>query len=330
MLRLGIISNPFAKLNKNNPHHNTHMWYTLANDGLYKITHSIQELEEVCQEFCKRKINCVGIVGGDGSIGLVLSKLYEAYKNEPSLPKILLLKGGTINFLASNLGIKSTALTCLHDTLSRIKRNNPLYEVVLQTIQVNDRIGFIFAGGIACNFLEEFYKNKTNSLGACLAIGKIILDGSLGGKMNGSFKRIMQPQKFTIQTEPNSLWKDKRSPYSKEEYSLVFASTVPKLPLNIHLFQKVKLSKPQAEMVAITEKGRSLIKGAFQTTILGNNVTSLPGADSVIFEKATLQAESRLAYSIDGDLCFAEDGKINITLGPRFVFCSPYRISEKD
>jgi diacylglycerol kinase family enzyme len=329
MLRLGIISNPFAKLNKNNPNHNTQLWYTLANEGLYKITQSIAELEDVCHEYCQRKINCVGIVGGDGSIGLVLSKLYEAYKNEPSLPKILLLKGGTINFLASNLGIKTSALNCLNDTLSRTKRNKPLYEVVLQTIQVNDRVGFIFAGGIACAFLENFYQNKTNSFGAVLSICKILADGALAGKINGSFSRIVKRQQFSIETYPTPLWTGKPNPLKKEEYSLVFASTVPKLPLNIHLFQKVNLQKPQAEMVAITEGGSQLIKGAFQT-VLGGNVTSLPGADSVIFERATLQAQSKLAYSIDGDLCFAEDGKINLTLGPSFVFCSPYRIKEKE
>ena len=329
MLRLGIISNPFAKMNKNHPEHNTQMWYTLANEGLYKVTHSLAELEKVCQEFADRKINLVGIVGGDGSMGLVLSNLLKAYRNEPRLPKILLLKGGTINFLASNLGIQTSALTCLNDTLFFIKKNLSLYETPVRTIEVNGRLGFIFAGGIASAFLEEFYKNKTNAFGAVLSVGKYLLDGICAGKINGSYKKIVTPQSFTIQTHPTPLWSKKSLPHNQESYTLVFASTVPRLPLNLNLFKKITLKDQSAEMLAITESGGALLKGTLQA-FMGRDITSFRGVDSVIFEEATIQSEFKLGYSLDGDLCFAEDGKIELKFGPSFVFCSPYYIADND
>lgn len=325
MLRLGIISNPFAKLNKNHPEHNTQMWYTLANEGLYKVTYSLRELEKVCEEYCARKINFIGIVGGDGSVGLVLSHIFKAYKKEPCLPKILLLKGGTINFLASNLGIHTSALSCLNDTLFFIKKNLSLYETPLRTIEVNDRMGFIFAGGIATGFLEEFYKKKSNSLGAALTLGKCLADGLLGGKLNGIFKKIVQQKEFTISTTPSPLWSHKDLPNNEELYTLVFASTVPKLPLNLNLFRKLSFQSKSAEILVITETGLALMKGVL-SLFAGNDITMNPGVDSVLFENAVIQAQSRLAYSLDGDLCYAEDGKIDMKLGPVFVFCSPYPI----
>lgn len=330
MLRFGIISNPFAKMNKKHPEHNTQMWYTLANEGLYKVTHSLSELEKVCQEFCARKINLVGIVGGDGSIGLVLSYLFRAYNNsEQGLPKILLLKGGTINFLAANLGIQTPALTCLNDTLFFIKKNLPLYETPVRTIDVNGRIGFVFAGGFATTFLEEYYKNKTNSAGVAISISKYVVDGVFAGKINGSFKKLLKLQQLKIKTVPTPLWRDKPLPDNKEEYTLIFASTVPRLPFNINLFTKIALRDQLAEIIVIAEKGKALIKGMMKAAI-GGDINSFKGVDSVIFDTAEIQSESKLTYSLDGDLCTAENGKIDIKYGPSFIFCSPYYISDND
>ncbi len=314
-------------MNKHHPEHNTQMWYTLANEGLYKITHSLSELEQVCQEFCARKINLIGIVGGDGSIGLVLSNILKAYDNEQSLPKILLLKGGTINFLAANLGIDSPALNCLNDTLSLLRKKLPLFETPVRTLNVNGRIGFILAGGSAPAFLEEFYKNKTNSFGASLSLGGYMLDGIFSGKINGSFNKIVKPQQLNITTYPKHLWSRKSLPNQEEFYTLVFASTVPKLPLNVRLFRKITLQAQTAEILAVTESGSALLKGAMRA-IMGGDITSLPGVDSVIFQTAIIQSSPNLTYSLDGDLCVAEDGKIDIKLGPSFIFCSPYYIAK--
>ncbi len=329
MLRLGIISNPFAKMNKNCPEHNTQLWYTLANEGQYQVTHSIIELEKVCQEFCERKINLVGIVGGDGSIGLVLSNLLKAYRNKQSLPKILLLKGGTINFLASNLGMKTSALTCLHDSLFFIKKQISFHEVAIKTLEVNGRLGFIFAGGIACSFLEEFYKNKTNSFGAAVSVSKYLVDGLFAGRINGSFKKLVKPEALLITTKPNPLWEKKKSSPTKEDYTLVFASTVPSLPLHFKLFRKINLGSGTAEMLVITEKGAHLLKGIFKV-LAGGNLIHNKGVDSVIFKESTIQSDLKLNYSLDGDLFLAEDNKIEIKLGPSFIFCSPYYIPNND
>ncbi|NBW83269.1 diacylglycerol kinase, partial [bacterium] len=65
---LGIISNPFAKINKRDPEHNTLLWYILGNRGQFEITNSLADLGRVCEEFCARGLDTVGIVGGDGTI----------------------------------------------------------------------------------------------------------------------------------------------------------------------------------------------------------------------------------------------------------------------
>ncbi|WGL61363.1 diacylglycerol kinase family protein [Pigmentibacter sp. JX0631] len=327
MLRVGIISNPFAKIIKQNPEYNTRLWYTLAHYGQMEVTHSVEQLRQVCLEFHARKINLVGIVGGDGSISLVLSALYSAYGSDP-LPKILLLKGGTINFLAKNLGIKTEALTCLEDTLKIIHKKQALNEAILSTLHVNGRLGFIFANGIATSFLEEFYKDKTNSFGAAIKITSYIVDGLLKGKINGEFKKIVRQQKMSIETFPEKIWQQKAiSAKSPDEFSLIFASTVKKLPLTNQFFKKVKLGDEYAEMIAISEKGKKLIKGALKS-LMGGDIYNLPHVYSVKFKQAHITSYENSLYSLDGDLLDSKDGKIEIEMGPNFVFCSPYEIAK--
>lgn len=327
MLRVGIISNPFAKIIKQNPEYNTRLWYTLAHSGQIEVTHTIEQLDQVCQEFFARKINLVGIVGGDGSISLVLSALYKAY-GPNQLPKILLLKGGTINFLAKNLNIKTEALTCLEDTLKLIHKKQVLNEAILSTLHVNGRLGFIFANGIATSFLEEFYKDKTNSVGAAIKITSYIADGLLKGKVNGEFKRLAKQQKMTIKTYPHPIWQHhSKNSNIPDEFSLVFASTVKKLPLTSKFFKNVELGDQYAEMIAISEKGRSLIKGALKS-LLGGDIYNFSKVHSTKFKQALITAHENCLYSLDGDLLHSIDGKINIDMGPNFVFCSPYEIAK--
>jgi len=327
MLRVGIISNPFAKIIKLNPEYNTRLWYALANNGLLEVTRSKEELEQVCQEFSERKINLVGIVGGDGSISLALSALYKAY-GPSKLPKILLLKGGTINFLAKNLGIKPEAQICLEDSLNLINRKRSMNEIILSTLHVNGRLGFIFANGIATNFLEEFYKDKNSTFGAAIKILGYLADGATKGKLNGSFSRLVKQQKMEIQTFPTSIWQSSTNHFKiPEEFSIVLASTVKNLPLTSGFFRKVVYGDKNAEMIAVSEQGKNLVKGVCKS-LLGGSIYSFSKVKSAKFQKASIICKENNHYSLDGDLIYSKDSVINIEIGPNFVFCSPYDIAK--
>lgn len=323
MLRVGIISNPFAKIIKRNPEYNTRLWYTLANYGQLEVTHSAEQLEQVCQEFNARKINLVGIVGGDGSISLTLSALLKSY-GANNLPKILLLKGGTINFLAKNLGIKKEAQLCLEDTLQIINKKQAMNETILSTLHVNGRLGFIFANGIATSFLQEFYKDKSNSFGAALKLMSYLADGLFNGKINGEYQRLIKKQKIDIHTYPYSIQQQNTCTNDfSNEYSLVFASTIKQLPLTANFFKKVELGDKFGELITIAEKSSNLVKGTIKS-LLGGDIYNFSKVNSVKFQKATLICKDSNLYSVDGDLFETQNGKIKIEIGPNFVFCSPY------
>jgi diacylglycerol kinase family enzyme len=121
MLKFGVISNPYAKICRNSPAYNTLLRNTLGSDGIMNVTHTWEELTKVCQEYKERHIETVGIVGGDGSIGLTISALYKAY-GAHNMPHILVMRGGTINFLSQNLNISCEPLAILKKYLDSIKK----------------------------------------------------------------------------------------------------------------------------------------------------------------------------------------------------------------
>src|SRR5690349_19758362 len=102
---IGIIANPHSKLNKQNPERHELLGYILGQQGQLRLTESLEHLSKVAAEFHQKKIDILAINGGDGTISRTLTAIVNEYKGDP-LPPIALLRGGTMNVLAQNLGVK--------------------------------------------------------------------------------------------------------------------------------------------------------------------------------------------------------------------------------
>jgi hypothetical protein len=317
MSGLGIISNPFAKINKRDPEHNTLMWYILGNQGQFEVTNSLQDLSRVCEEFCARGLDTVGVVGGDGTISLTLSALAQAYPPD-RLPRILILRGGTVNVLASNLGIYGSPKDVFADALEAYHSPGGLSEMSLRTLCVNGRLGFIFADGMAARFLSEFYKNKSSTFGAGLFLSKILADGVAGGRLGGAYKSLYLQENVTLECSPRP-WPHE-NPIHPE---MLVASTIPKMPFGIRMFRKLNTHNDEAELLAITSNRKALPLHMIQTVLTGGQ-----GRSGVMlrhtFERTTIHPAETIEYSLDGDIIETTASPIEICLGPRFVFCSPY------
>lgn len=318
---IGIISNPFARVNKRDPEHNTLMWYIMGNRGQFEVTNTLSDLGRVCKEFQQRDIGTIGIVGGDGTISLTLSAIAEAYQSSP-LPKIMLLRGGTVNVVAANLGIFGKPKDVMSDFIESYHSGKPLAEMNLHTLRVNGRIGFLFANGTASRFLEEFYENKSSAMGAGLFLSKVFADGVTGGRLTGAFRRLVQASPMEVSTFPMPLVGE-ASPYNGiHNYSMVFASTVPKMPFGLHLYRFLDTSLPQAELLAVQSAGSTLVKQA--TRVFLGRAPTPEGIAQTLFTRASIRTEAGCKYTLDGDILETADGTIEIEIGPSFVFCSPY------
>lgn len=316
MTGIGIISNPHAKVNRNDPEHNTLIWYVLGNRGRFEVTSTLEDLAAVCRNFQERGIDHVGIVGGDGTITRTLTALLRCY-GEASLPRILVLRGGTVNVLATNLGIYGKPKDILADTLDFFHSSNPLHEMPVRSLLVNGNLGFLFATSGAVRFLEAFYANKTNAFGAGAFFGKLLLDGLSGGRLDGRFAELAAPESMMIR----SSWHGSVHETAVQS-PVLLASTIPKLPYGLDYFPELANRNDCGELMYARSTGRRLVVDIARSLVtLHKSESNLPRSR---FETLDIQWPGPATYTLDGEILSAPDGKVSVELGPVFRFCSPY------
>ncbi len=313
---IGIISNPYAKINRTDPEHNTLIWYVLGNSGQFEVTSSLDDLAKVCENFSSRGIDHVGIIGGDGTVSRTLSALMRTYPAE-NLPRILVLRGGTVNVLATNLGIYGKPKDILADFLDFLHSNNPLHEMPVRSLIVENEIGFLFGSGGAARFLEAFYENKTTAAGAGKFFARILLDGLAGGHLTGEFSNFSAPEHLSIEVVHKNHTKT-----IEVDTPVFLASSVPKIPYGLEFFPELSSNTNSGQAIYADAQGRRLV-GDLVVSLMSKN-KSHRNLKKIAFEELRIRSQTPTKYTLDGEIMTSTTDKITIKLGPIFRFCSPY------
>jgi len=98
----------------------------------------------------------VAVHGGDGTLHKVVTALGEAFGEEP-LPPIALLPGGTMNVVATSLGLRAEPLAFVRALVADARAGHAPEVVTRRCMRVGDQLGFVFGNGLASNFLGEYY-----------------------------------------------------------------------------------------------------------------------------------------------------------------------------
>ncbi len=203
MSEIGIIANPHSKMNKRNPELSAALAYILGEQGYFENTQSLGHLRYVARKFYEKKIKILAINGGDGTLSQTLTAFIKEYGDTP-LPKICVLKGGTINIVAQNLGIKGTPEQVLYRLVNSYSLGKPMQIASTPSLSVGDHYGFIYADGLATRFLRAFYRKKTGRLGSLILAAKLYAQSIFKTK---SSREMIFPQNLDIkvdQQEPKS------------------------------------------------------------------------------------------------------------------------------
>lgn len=305
---VGIIANPHSKLNRKDPQRQELLGYIAGSKGQLRITQNLEELETAIEYFRKKSIEVLAISGGDGTISKTLTAVYRCYKGRSALPKIAILGGGTINTLAGNLGCSSTPEHNLYQLLLAHSSQTPLHEKSLSSLKVAQDIGFIYADGISANFLERFYRNKTNGLGASLLVCKILFSGIINGPL---FRSLVGHRTVRI-----------RNGIKPEHYfktSSVLASTIEKMPLGFKFFSQVREKIGCFETFVIRFSPRELLLQFIPQFVIRPRS---PHPKKVSFTGAKLEIgyQKNFIYTLDGELYRSKSSTLMIETGPDFTF----------
>ena len=174
-VRLGVISNPFSRTNARTRLHDRRLPHVLQSPQDAVHTRTAAELDRALRHLLfTRKVNVLGLNGGDGTLHLGLNRLLvfvnelqRMYGRHVPLPPLLFLNGGTLNMVSRATGTKGNPA---HTVRAFMKRygGSQLNEINLKSLPVltvstisddvlrSTRHGFIFGSEVVANALEMY------------------------------------------------------------------------------------------------------------------------------------------------------------------------------
>ena len=283
--------------------------YILGAKGQLEVTNTLEDLGRVARDFKEKGVSLLAINGGDGTICRTLTAFIKEYgETNTPLPQVALLRGGTINVLANNLGIKGSPEQVLYRLVEWHSSGRELPTRTMHTLEVEGTYGFLFGNGVAATFLKEYYKRKTGPLGAFVWVMSVYFSRFFGG---GLYGRVVQDQ---IQT----LTADAAAPVSHTTCA-VFCATVERLPLGYPLFYSLAKRARCFQTVSFSFAARDAI-WQLPVTMLKRQDGSTTGKLSFTCERLDIEADKPFDYTLDGELYVSRSNRLHVGMGPDLEF----------
>lgn len=282
--------------------------YMLGQHDTYELTNRIEDVAEVAERFKQNGIEILALNGGDGTNHVTLTTFIKVYGDEP-LPKVALLRGGTMNTVSNGVGIEGTPPRLLANLVEKYYTGQPFETTLRDILRVRDEkgehYGFIFGNGLVANFLEEYYAtgNPTPTTAAVL-VGKAIAAMPVGGDM---IQRLFRPFTASIELDEGQ-WQEK-------DYSSVLASTVEQIGLGFRPFIRCQEEDGTFHLLAIT--GNPLEVALSLPRIRLGLPVSEQTMRSAVSSQAIFRSSEPISYTIDGDMHVAEEGEVVLETGPK-------------
>lgn len=305
MSGIGVVLNPNSKSYKKNPAKLEHMAFIVGDKASCKPTDDIDDLYRVADEFKSRDIDILAISGGDGTIHCTLTAFLKVY-GEKSLPKITLLRGGTLNTIAATHGILGTTEQLLSSLLIRYHEDLSFTEKKLRLMNINGSYGCIWGCGFVFTFMEEYYKNA--SLNPLVA-AKTLTTCIFSALCNGRVARKMF-DRFDAEIEVNG------KKWVFANYSSIFAASIRQFGLNFNVFHHMMRQNEGFHSYGVSLPPRTLVP-----LINGFRRAEPNSSEHVLDAFATemvVRLDKPLGYTIDGDMLPAVD-YFEIKQGPELT-----------
>ncbi len=301
---IGVINNPRSRQNKKHPERIRKLGYILGHGGESKETWTFEALDRVLQEFKKRDIDILAINGGDGSNHVTLSSLIKLYGKKP-LPKIALMRGGTLNTISDGCGIKGNTTGILYNITEKYGNDEPFNIVHRDTLKIGDQYSFLFGNGIVAKFMETYYSTGTPSPshGA-----KVLMQGAVSAFLGTELtKHWTEPLIARVTLDgwevPNRRW------------TSMLGATVPELGLGFTPFPRYE-DEPGTFHMSLLDGSPTTLVMNLAHIYFGRAISHKLGFE-VTAKEVKIESESPWPYQLDGEIYQCESGSLAIEVGPR-------------
>ncbi|HSK05118.1 MAG TPA: diacylglycerol kinase family protein [Kofleriaceae bacterium] len=167
-MEIGVITNPNSRKNRNRPDRAERLQRIVGDMGEVHQTASVASIKPVLREFLRKRARYWVADGGDGALHWMLRMGMEILQEDEfagqaaTLPLTLPTKGGTIDFVANNVGIQGDAEGILGTLRSSLERNAIIEDTEVDSMVID---GVQEVGGVDVSFRTYGFASAAGGIG---------------------------------------------------------------------------------------------------------------------------------------------------------------------
>jgi diacylglycerol kinase family enzyme len=313
---IAVISNPRSGVNRRNPGLVQRLAYVLGDTGDLVQPPDLDHLEATVRALREREIEVVCVSGGDGTLHKVVSALVRVYADGAEgdalravrLPEVAILKSGTVNTLARNVGQRTGAAEMLGRVVEMAHGGPPLRTVERTLMVVNGTYaGFIFGIGVLGRFMQAYYAGGTTGpLKALRVLARLVASQLLG----------TQYVKDMFRKEPWQVTVDDR-PVDAPGFAAVAAGSVKDIGLGFELYPRALDDAERMHVLAFPCDPATVLR-VLPSVYLGR-VLDRPDILQSLPKRMVIEHQQPLAIMMDGDF-IPGASRLVVEAGPRVRF----------
>lgn len=242
----------------------------------------------------------------------MLTAFVEAYGDTP-LPPIALLRGGTMNTVASGIGVKGTPAALLGALVARYHSGEPFGWVERNLLCVpgpQPQYGFLFGNGLISNFLEAYYEGSEPSpQKAAWILARGVASALVGGAL---IRRLMRPVELEVEVDGTA--------WAPAPYLCVGAGTVDDIGLGFRPFYQAPHHPGNIHAVGFACTPMALIGQL--ANIWFARATQAEGIRDAVTRRLVMRGNGPIPFMIDGDF-YAGVQTLTVEVGPRVRLLVP-------
>ncbi len=303
---IGIVSNPLSRRNRRHPELARRLREVLGDEGEVVEASTPEELERAVERLRAAGVDVLGLAGGDGTGQVVLTAWARAAPGAP-LPRLLLLRAGTMNTVAHGHGIRGTPEQLLREVVARRRQGLSLRTVPRDLLAIEadggpPRHGFIFGTGVVVTFLERYYAaGHPSPLAAAALLARAVGSALVGGELA---RALTRREPVRVSTDGDE-WAD-------ASYLAVLAGTTPDLGFGFQVFHRCAEQPGSFHAVGVTATPLQIALAL--PRIRAGRPWRRRHAQDEVARDLRLEADG-LRFTVDGDL-YGPARRVRVSTGP--------------
>ena len=266
------------------------------------VTETLDDLPRAISRLRERPVDVLGLCGGDGTFSLTLSQYFSQIGTD-SIPKVLFLRGGTMNAILSHFNHRVNLRKALKNLVEKKQEGGSFETVGVDMLKMNGHYGFTAGMMMPANLVAAYHAGGDLGLNKAIRVTTRLIASAM---VEGDFSREM----FSARSV--RLWVDGRESPQKV-FSVILASTINYVGLGFRPFHQAGTKSGHFHVLATDEKPSKLVGK------IGNLLRSEPihGVNIVdeLARSVRVESPDTLNILLDGE--FFESSTVEISTGPR-------------